>query len=228
MLIPLTRESFEQIVPLIATWQQYLYYWGKVNDFLRRSLISFVIIIILLIIGSFLGKSGEQLILLLQIIGGLYWFWSPIYWASIRNINCRRFAYSGFLRCKILDVFITEELVREVERINQKGQLVIVENREKRINLEIADKTGFKADIQAPLSRLHKVIKAGEMAELIVLSNQPDLGSIKQITDAYLPRYNLWIGDYPYLKRDYFLSLREDLKAVYNSRKRARNRGTGF
>jgi hypothetical protein len=224
MLIPITRDSFEQVVPLIATWQQYLYYWGKVNDFLRRSLISFVIVIVLLIFGSFLGKNGEQLILLLQIVGGLYWFWSPIYLASIRNSNCRRFAYTGFLRCKILDVFITEELVKEVERINQKGQLIIVENREKKLNLEIADKTGFKATIKSPLNRLHKVIKAGEMTELIILSNQPDLGNIKQISDAYLPRYNLWIGDYPYLRRDAFLRLREDLKEAYNQRKRVRKR----
>jgi hypothetical protein len=224
MLIPITRDSFEQVVPLIATWQQYLYYAGKVNDFLRRSLISFVIVIVLLIFGSFLGKNGGQLILLLQIVGGLYWFWCPIYLASIRNSNCRRFTYTGFLRCKILDVFITEELVKEVERINQKGQLIIVENREKKLNLEIADKTGFKAIIQSPLNRLHKAIKAGEMTELIVLSNQPDLGNIKQITDAFLPRYNLWIGDYPYLKRDAFLRLREDLKEVYNQRKRVRNR----
>lgn len=224
MLIPITRESFEQVVPLIATWQQYQFYWGKVNDFLRRSLISFVMVIVLLIIGSFLGKSGEQLVLLLQIIGGLYWFWSPIYWASMRNSNCRRFAYSGFLRCKIFDVFITEELVNEIERVNQKGQLIIVENREKKINLEIGDQTGFKAEIQAPLSRLHKVIKAGEMVELIALSDQANLANIKKITDVYIPRYNLWVGDYPYLKRDYFLQMREKLKQDYNMRKRNKNR----
>jgi len=228
MLIPLTRQSFEDVVPLIATWQQYLFYWGKLNDFLRRSLVSFVIVIVLLLLGIPAGKTAEQFILLLQIIGGLYWFWSPIYWASIKNSKSRSFAYSGFLRCQILDVFITEELVQEVERINQKGQLVIVENREKKLNLEIVDKTGFKANIKAPLSRLHKVIKSGEKAELIVLSNQPDLANIKQITDAYLPRYNLWIGDYPFLKRDAFLRLREDLRDAYNARKTYQKRGNGF
>ncbi|MFN7865211.1 MAG: phosphate ABC transporter permease, partial [bacterium] len=29
MLVPLTRQSIEQIVPIIATGPQYAHYWGK-------------------------------------------------------------------------------------------------------------------------------------------------------------------------------------------------------
>ena len=224
MLIPLTRETFEQLIPVIATWQQYKYCWGKIIDFLRRSLISFIIVIVFWIFHAILGKSGEQLVLVLQIIGGMYWFWAPIYLASINNNNYRRFSYSGFLRCKIIDVFITEELVKEVERINERGQLIIVENREKKINLEIVDKTGFRTEIQGRLNRFHKAIKPGDMVELIAISNQPSLSNIQKVTDAYIPRYNLWVSDYPFIKRDYFIQVRERLRDTYNARKRQRRR----
>jgi hypothetical protein len=78
MLIPLTRETFEQMIPVIATGPQYSYVWGKWRDFLRRLLISLVIVVTLWIIGLLMGKTGESLKLLLYFIGGLYWFWSPV------------------------------------------------------------------------------------------------------------------------------------------------------
>jgi len=49
---------------------------------------------------------------------------------------------SGFFRGRVLDVFITEELIGE-ETVNNKGDLVIVENRERRLNLEVGDETGL-------------------------------------------------------------------------------------
>ena len=42
MLVPITRQKFEQLVPLVATASQYNYYWGKFPDILQRLLISVV------------------------------------------------------------------------------------------------------------------------------------------------------------------------------------------
>ncbi|MGK7872659.1 MAG: phosphate ABC transporter permease [Xenococcaceae cyanobacterium] len=204
MLVALTREKFEQIIPLIATGPQYAYYWGKFRDFLRRLLISVVAVVAILLIGNFFGEAGPALTLIFGLIAGLYWLWGPVYWASLRNASYRRFKYSGFLRGQVLDVFITEELVGEEQTVNKQGQLVIIENRERRLNLEIGDETGFRADVQAPLLRIHKVITPGQIAELLVLSNQANLGRIAKITDVYIPSHNLWVGDYPYLQRDIF------------------------
>jgi hypothetical protein len=214
MLIPITRAKFEQIIPLIATGAQYIYYWGGINDILRRALISVVIIIVLFIIGQISGAGEAGIILLLQVIFGLYWLWSPVYWASIRNNKYRKFPYSGFWRGEILDVFITEDLIAEEETVNKQGELVIVENRERRINIEIGDEIGAFTIVKAPLKRIHKVIKTGEVAELLVLSNKPDLSKISAITDVYLPRYNLWIGLYPYLQRDIFAQVSEELGGI--------------
>jgi hypothetical protein len=211
MLVPITREKFEQIVPLIATSQQYAHYWGKAPDFIKRLLISVVAVIVIWSIGKFSGNDSAALILLLQVIAGLYWFWSPVYWASLRNARCRRFKYSGFWRGRVLDVFLSEDLIREEQTVNKLGELVIIENRERRLNLVVGDETGFTARISAPLRRIYKGIKPSQIAEMLVLSSRADLEEIDLVTDIYLPSLNLWIGEYPYLARDVFSEVSEQL-----------------
>jgi hypothetical protein len=211
MLKPLTREKTEQLIPLIATGQQYAYYWGKWSDVLNRLLISFIGVVVVLILNALVGNQGEALILLLGGIVALYWLWCPVYQASLRNSASRRFKYSGFWRGKVLDVYLTEELIGEEETVNQRGELVIVENRERWINLALGDETGFEVEVQAPLQRIHKGIKPGQTAELLVLSSELDLSQINKISDAYLPQKDLWIGQYPYIQRDVFLEVSRQL-----------------
>jgi hypothetical protein len=211
MLKPLTKEKTEQLIPLIATGQQYAYYWGKWSDVLNRVLISVVGLVVVLILGALLGDQGAALILILGGIVSLYWLWCPVYQASLRNSASRRFKYSGFWRGKVLDVYLTEELIGEEETVNQRGELVIVENRERWINLVLGDPTGFELEVQAPLQRIYKGIKPGQIAELLVLSNERDLSQINKISDAYLPQKDLWVGQYPYLQRDVFIEVSRQL-----------------
>ncbi len=225
MLTPLTRAKFEQLIPVIATAPQYTYFWGKFNDFLRRLLISVIAMVVILVLSQVFGAGVQALMLLLGVIGGLYWFWGPVYLASMRNATYRRLPYSGFLQGEVLDIFVTEDLIGEEETVNNRGELVVIENRERRINLEIGDETGFVTEIQAPLRRIHKAIKPGDTAELLVLSRQSDLGQIAKITDAYLPQHNLWVGEYPYLRRDFFAQVSRELEqqADYNANRRTAN-----
>jgi hypothetical protein len=217
MLIPITRATFEQVIPVIATGPQYVHYWGKWQDFLRRLLISVVALTTTWLLGMFF-QGGLPIKLIIDIIAGMYWLWAPVYWASVRNGKYRRFAYSGFWRGRVLDAYITEELVREDERVNQKGELVLVENRERRINLIVGDQSGFRIRVQSPLRRIHKVIRPGNLAEGLVFSPTPDLSNIVQITDVYLPQHNLWVGEYPYLRRDVFIDISEELGGRKNPR----------
>lgn len=225
MLKPLTREKLEQLIPLIATGQQYAYYWGKWQDVLNRLLISVVAIVVVVILNLVFGDQGGALILLLGTIASLYWLWCPVYQASIRNAANRRFKYAGFWRGKVLEVFLTEELIGEEETVNQRGELVIIENRERWINLVLGDETGFQVEVQAPLRRIYKAIAPGQTAELIVLSNQSDLGRINKITDAYIPKQNLWLGQYPYLQRDVFTEVSRQLGGMPPSKYNQKNRG---
>ncbi|BAZ46334.1 hypothetical protein NIES4102_33640 [Chondrocystis sp. NIES-4102] len=218
MLKPLTREKLEQLIPLIATGQQYNYYWGKWSDLLNRLLVSVVAVIVIVILDVLFGDQGEALILLLGGISALYWLWYPVYQASLRNSANRRFKYAGFWRGKVLEVFLTEELIGEEQTVNQRGELVIIENRERWINLVLGDETGFEVQVQAPLQRIYKGIKPGQTAELLLLSNEADLGRINKISDAYLPRLNLWVGQYPYLQRDVFLEVSRQLGGMIPQR----------
>ncbi|MDJ0585448.1 MAG: phosphate ABC transporter permease, partial [Microcystis sp. M49636_WE2] len=126
MLVPLTRQSIEQIVPIIATGPQYAHYWGKWSDFLRRLFISIIALTAAWLIGNLFGPGGLTIKLIFDIIAGLYWLWGPVYWASVRNNTYRRLPYGGFWRGRVFDAFVTEELIGEEERVNKRGELEII------------------------------------------------------------------------------------------------------
>jgi hypothetical protein len=220
MLVPITREKFEQLVPIIATGAQYQYYWGKPADILKRALISVVAVIGVFILS---GVIGENLRLLFGIVAGLYWLWAPILWASLRNRQTRNYPYSGFWQGRVQDVYITEDLIGTEESVNQNGQLMIVENRERRINLDVIDRDGFSVKVQAPLKRTHRPIRAGDWAELLVMSTRRDLGQIDRVSDVYLPNHDLWVSDYPVVQHDIFAELSRDLQ--YQSQPPRNDRG---
>ncbi|WP_267383969.1 phosphate ABC transporter permease [Cyanobacterium sp. uoEpiScrs1] len=223
MLIPLTRQALKKIIPAIATGAQYVSCWGRARDVLRRLLISVVALTAFWLIGKLLGPGSITIKLIFDIIAGLYWLWAPIYWANLRNTSYRRFPYSGFWQGQVLDVYLTEEIVREEQTVNKRGELVLIENRERRINLEVGDHEQFRSKIKAPVKQIYKVIKPGDIAEMIILSKQSDLSQIDEITDVYLPQHNLWLGEYPYLRRDIFTQVSEELGTVNNQQMLQRN-----
>ena len=230
MLVPLTRQKFEELIPRIATAAQYQYYWGKLPDFLKRLSISVVAVVVDWVISLILGDELNGLLFCIGLFGFFYWLWAPVLWASLRNREYRLYPYSGFFRGQVLDVFITEELVGKEETVNQKGELVILENRERRLNLEIGDETGFTTELQVPLRRTHQLIANGQVAEMLLLSNQSDLSRIARVTDVYIPDRNLWVSDYPYLRRDVLIEvsrqLRDDRERTPRSRRSSKKRRT--
>ncbi|MGE5658670.1 MAG: phosphate ABC transporter permease [Actinomycetota bacterium] len=223
MLVPLTRETFENLIPPVATGAQYQYYWGKLPDFLRRLLISAVIVFFLVLVYNFASNSAGPFILITGLIAGLYWLWGPVLWASLRNIECRKYKYCGFWQGRVLDVWITEEVISQEETVNSKGQLVIVDNLERRLNLEVGDKTGFSTTLQVPLLRSHKEVAPGQAALMLVMSNQEDLSRINKVSDIYIPSRNVWVSDYPYLRRDLFVEVSRQVKKRKDKRGREEN-----
>jgi hypothetical protein len=211
MLTPLTRKKFEELIPRIATGDQYKYAWGKVPDFLRRLLISIGGLVIALFITLALGEDFWLLAFAVGISTGFYWLWDPVYSASLKNLECRRYKYSGFWQGKVLDVFVTEELTGKEETVNKLGELVIVENRERRLNLEVGDEVGFVTNLQVPLQRDHRIIRPGDTAEMVVMSSVPNLSRIAKVSEIYLPDYSLWVSDYPYLQHGLFAEVSQQL-----------------
>lgn len=215
MLIPLKPTAINELIPAIATGSQYAYYWANFSTLLKNLFISLVGILLFWLLGSFFGRVGDNVSLIFRLIAGLYWLWSPVYWASIRNNKFRRYPYIGFWRGKVLDTYITEELVKEESAIDKLGRAIIVENRRRLFNVEVGDKEGFRATITTPIQRIHKVVKRGQGVESLLLTKDPEFIDIYQITDIYIPRHKLWIGDYPYIRRDVFLDIRTELAKIY-------------
>jgi hypothetical protein len=214
MLVPITRQKFEQLIPILATGSQYAYFWGKLPELLKRLLISLIAVVGVLLLSYFFGEAFDGLRLVLCIIAGLYWLWAPVYWATLRNMEIRRYPYSGFWRGEVVDVYVTEELIGQEENVNNRGELVIVENRERRLNVEVEDENGFGTRLQVPLRRIHKGISAGQVAEMLVLSYQPDLRNIVKTTDIYIPSLNRFVSDYPYVQQDNFAQVSQKLSQL--------------
>lgn len=211
MLVPLTRETQEQLLPLIATYPQYRHCWGKIRDFLRRLLVSVAAVVAVWVIDLIAGDGYHSLLFIVGFFVGLFWFWAPIVKASQRNAKTRRYPYCGFWEGQVLDAYVTEELIGQEETVNSRGELTIVENRERCINVEVGDDTGFTTVLQTRLDREHKAIAPGQRAQMVVLSSRPDLATIAQTTDLYLPDRKLWVSDYPYLQREFFESVGDHL-----------------
>jgi hypothetical protein len=208
-LVPITRSKFEELVPIVATGSQYIYCWGKFKDFLKQLLISVLAGLVIYFVGRYVS-AGLQLTL--GIVAILYWLWVPIAKASLRNAKYRKYKYSGFWQGRVLDVYVTEELLGTEETANIRGELVIVENRERRLNLEVGDKTGFATSLQVPLQKDYQRIRRGMVAQMLVMSNRPDLSYIASTSDIYIPNCNLWVSDYPCVRRDLFIEIGEALK----------------
>ncbi len=214
MLIPLTRKTFESLIPKVATGAQYVYYWGKLSDLLRRFLISVVGVTVLILgLGLIIGPEVGFFQFLLGLIVGLYWLWGPVLWASLKNLECRKFSYSGFWQGEVLDVYVTEELIGQEETVNKQGDLVIVENRERCLNIEVGDETGFSTQLRVPLKREHQAIAPGDTAQMLVMSNRGDLSRISKTSDIYIPAHDVWVSDYPYLQREAFVDVSYRLRS---------------
>lgn len=209
MLVPLTRSKFEELIPLVATGPQYAYYWGNWQNIVKQVLFSLVGVLVVWATSGILKAEG--LSLFLGIVAGLYWLWGPVAKASLRNARYRRYSYSGFWEGEILEIYVTEEVVGTEETANERGELVVVENRERRLNLELGDSRGFLAEVQVPLRRPHQFLAAGQTAQLLVLSNDPDLRRIAQVSDVYVPSRQIWVSDYPWLQRQAFVEVSERL-----------------
>lgn len=205
MLIPITRTKFEQLIPIAATGAQYNYCWGKFADFLRRLIISIAAITLVYFTLRFtFPDEVEWVSPIPMVVGGLYWLWVPIVLASRRNWQSRQFPYSGFWRGEVLDLYVTDDLVRELETVDKKGNLVLKEEIETRLHLEIGDESGFTTEITVPLKKAYKGISRGQIAEMLVMSYRPDLSSFAKVSDIYLPDLNLWLSDYPFVSHDAF------------------------
>jgi hypothetical protein len=209
MIIPLKRQNFNELIPSVPTSDQYQYYWGSSQDAFRRVLISVALLIVFSLLYSRTPDTNWGPIMFICAgLGGLYWMLAPVAIASIRNAKLRKYGFCGFWQARVLDIYVSEEVLSKQESFSDRGRLEIVHNTETFLNLELGDRSGFTTTIRVPMQRQFKRIKRKQMACMLVFANDPSFNRIaKTTTDLFIPQVNVWVSDYPYLRRDAFIDL---------------------
>jgi hypothetical protein len=62
------------------------------------------------------------------------------------------------------------------------------------------------------LRKEHQGIVPGQAALMLIMSNQEDLSTITKVSDIYIPSRDVWVSDYPYLRRDLFVEMSQQIK----------------
>jgi hypothetical protein len=215
MLTPLKRQKFDELIPIVPTSDQYQSYWGNANDLFRRILISVGMLVIFTLLyqrvtdGNNISYNFWGLLLFLcAAMGGLYWMLAPVYQAGVRNSKLRQFAHSAFWIAEVNDSYLSQEISAKKQNFDQRGRLSVDYDTESFLNLELSDRDGYTTNLRMPMRKEYKRIRPGDIACLLLLSNDPSFNRVSKITsDAYLPQLRIWVGDYPYLRKDIFENL---------------------
>ena len=208
MLIPLRPGELQKLIPAVATGNQFASAMGNPRKILQKLMVSSIAgVITLLISQSQVTSRFYSIWLILGVVFILYILWSPIYEASRKNAKIRRYLASAIFEGKINDISTRELIENRHEQANKRGELELVENRRTWMILELEDEDGYLSELGFPMDKKHQMIRRGNIIRCIVFSNRKDFGSIDDMSDAWLPQLNQWIGDYPYLLRPAFQDL---------------------
>ncbi|MFN9860022.1 MAG: hypothetical protein ACK556_18340 [Pseudanabaena sp.] len=213
MITPLKRKNFDELIPAVPTYEQYQYYSGNGQNVFRRVAISIASVIIFTILYNRVHENNPSSFAALAMfvcaaLGGLYWMLEPVVLASIRNAKLRRFAYCGFWQAEVLDVYVSQEVLAREEKVDSRGRMDVSYDAESFLNIELGDETDFVTTLRLPMRRELKRVRPEQTVYMLLFSNDRRFGRVsRQTSDAYIPQYNLWIGDYPYLRRDAFIDL---------------------
>ncbi|MFN6067655.1 MAG: hypothetical protein ACK45T_10880 [Pseudanabaena sp.] len=213
MITPLKRKNFDELIPAVPTYEQYQYYSGNGQNVFRRVAISIASVIIFTILYNRVHENNPSSFAALAMfvcaaLGGLYWMLEPVVLASIRNAKLRRFAYCGFWQAEVLDVYVSQEVLAREEKVDSRGRMDVSYDAESFLNIELGDETDFVTTLRLPMRRELKRVRPEQTVYMLLFSNDRRFGRVsRQTSDAYIPQYNLWIGDYPYLRRDAIIDL---------------------
>jgi hypothetical protein len=209
MIIPLKRQKFDELIPAMPTSDQYQYYWGSSQDTFRRVLISVTLLVVFSLLYSRTPDTvWGPIMFICAGMGALYWMLAPVAIAAFRNAKLRKYGFCGFWQARVLDIYVSEEISSKQESFSDRGRLQVVHDTETFLNLEVGDRSGFTTTVRVPMRREYKRLKRKQMACVLLFANDPSFNRIaKTTTDIFIPQVNLWVSDYPYLRRDTFIDL---------------------
>jgi len=208
MLIPLRQNELDKLIPFVATSNQFASALGNPRKILQRIIISSIGgVVTLLISQSQVTSQFYSMWLILGVVFLLYLLWGPILEASRKNAKLKKYSFAAIFEAEIIDIYTQERVEDRQEQANKMGQLELVENRRRWLVLEIGDEDGYLSKIEFPLEKKHQPISQGSLIRGLIFSNNKDFSNILNISDAWLPRKRLWVGEYPFLLKPAFEEL---------------------
>ena len=208
MLIPIRQNELDKLIPSVATSNQFTSALGNPRKILQRIIISSIGgVITLLISQSQVTSQFYSMWLILGVVFLLYLLWGPILEASRKNAKLKKYSFAAIFEAEIIDIYTQERVEDSQEQANKMGQLELVENRRRWLVIEIGDEDGYLSKIEFPLENKHQSISQGSLIRGLIFSNNKDFSNILNISDAWLPRKRLWVGEYPFLLKPAFEEL---------------------
>ena len=205
MLFPIKQNEINKLIPAVATGKQFNSALGNPQKVFQRIMISAIGgVITLLISQSQVTSQFYSLWLVLGVVFLLYILWGPILEASRKNSKFKSYSFSALVDGIISDVYVEDRVENQQEQANKDGRLEVVEKKITWIVLDIEDEDGFIGNISFPLQNKFNILTKGMRINCVVFSNRRDFSSIQEISDAWCPEINLWVGYYPYLLRPAF------------------------
>ncbi|NJK34159.1 MAG: hypothetical protein HC919_03940 [Oscillatoriales cyanobacterium SM2_2_1] len=213
MLFPVKRQKLDELIPAVPTAEQYQYCWGSGREVVTRGFISLGALIIFTLFYNRVheispSSPAAAAMLVCGILGGLYWMLQPVLAAAQRNLRLRRFPFCALWLGEVQEVYLSEEVLSRQEVVDGRGRLDVSYDTATFLNLEVGDESGFETTLRVPMRREFKRIRPGMMLCLLLFSKDKSFQRIsRQMSDAYFPEFNFWLGDYPYLQRGAFADL---------------------
>ncbi|MFS8859607.1 hypothetical protein [Synechococcus sp. H60.4] len=217
MLLELTPEECESVIPLVPTRLQYAAYWSDALNSVGRIITAILVGVALLVLsrafgeGSFLGAVS----FLAGFLSLLYPFlWGPLYTISRRQLAFREIPYGGLFFGQVLSTRRYEVVVEEREKVGEDGQLYIEEVRERQFEMEIGDETGVLYRVRARDDPRYRRIVKKQSVLALVKAYSRDLRRRPTLSEVYVVKLGEWVGDVSYLDREAFLELADELLAL--------------
>ena len=205
MLVPIKINQISRLIPSVGTGGQFKYALGDPRKILQRIIISSLGGIINFLISiSQTGNQTYNLWLLLCVVFFLYIIWGPILESSKKNLKFRNSKFFSIFDGYVSDIYKTERIISSREQSNRQGRLEIVENKKTWLVLELEDEDGYLDKISFPMENKHSQIRIGTNIRCLVTSNYRNFDRDINLSDAWLPDINLWVGEYPFLLRPAF------------------------
>lgn len=201
-LYPIPNSLFSKLSPRQVTMAQWYAYWGtnkvqRLQKILESVLLAYGGMWFSWFISFMAGPLVSSVVGTAMIFN---WMYTP--WLNSYNTNKSQWIFQDR---KLKHAVFSGRIVR-LRKIRRKTGKTIGGIAQDYLDLLVEDDNGRALEIVTPWHVSYKLIREEMSLETVVASPSKDFKKIVAVTDSYLPSIDSWIGDYPHLNKDLFVT----------------------